>query len=179
MIVLKQSKNILNKVLPIDFSDDKGDISRKSSVHDARSTINEILHNHHHHHHNNTGLQSPQDSRRNSREIKFNLVNPDISSPSPTSSAPSSGDEGLSPSRRNSARRPSRKNSLQRPRRSSSVKRGDANAAFRKLTESKLEPKAQTKVIEKSPSEVVSELTKFDWILIGVIGALILLIYYF
>ena len=184
MIVLKQSKSILNKVLPIDLSHDdnnKSDISRKSSIHDARTTINEIQHNHNHTNTNGHGIYSPLpgDSRRNSREIKFNLINPDISSPSPPSSVPSSGDEGISPTRKNSSRKPSRKNSVRRPRRNSSTNKLDQNAAFRKTKEVSLDSKIETQVADKNAKEVVNELTKFDWILIGIIICLVLLIYYF
>lgn len=186
MIVLKQSKSILNKVLPIDLSHDdnnKSDISRKSSIHDARTTINEIQHNHNHTNTNGHGhgiySPLPGDSRRNSREIKFNLINPDISSPSPPSSVPSSGDEGISPTRKNSSRKPSRKNSVRRPRRNSATNKSDTNAAFKKTKEVSLDSKIEPPVADKNAKDVVNELTKFDWILIGIIIFLVLLIYYF
>lgn len=186
MIILKQSKSLLNKVLPIDVLDNnhKGETSTKSNNHDARSTILQILHLYNN---NNNDVSSslPGDSRRNSKEIRFNLFNPDINSSStsstPLSSASNSGDESISPTRNKSSRKPSRKNSLHKPTRKGSIKRDDSKITFEKSKKNKHDDtkNKDSQDLEKNAKEVVNELTKFDWILIGIICFLILLIYYF
>ncbi|EMG50492.1 hypothetical protein G210_3536 [Candida maltosa Xu316] len=163
MIVFKQSKSILNKVLPIDLSPERSEpqqsnsVSRRPtiSIHDLKST-----------NHTNSRRLS-HDMKPVQHELHFSSSDED------ESSAP-----------------PSRRGSINKQKRKSSIRRSESVKHHKEKKEIKFEQKhhSSDKTTQTSPEnktismptkeDAFEELSKLEWILIGVIGALLLLIYF-